>query len=167
MRLLTLVRHAKSSWDQPGQRDFDRPLNERGEHDAPRMALHVQRCAGKPDRIVSSPAVRALTTARVFAEVMGIEPARFSEQRRIYEASPETLLDLIRRFDDDDRHVMMFGHNPGFSELAHLLAPCSFDDMPTCAVVQIGLGMPHWIDVAERSGVQRFYAYPKQFREKT
>lgn len=167
MRLLTLVRHAKSSWDQPGQADFVRPLNERGEQDAPRMALHAKRSAGRPDRIVSSPAVRALTTARVFAEVMGIEPAGIIEQRRIYEASPETLLGLVQRLDDDDRHVMMFGHNPGFSELAHLLAKCGFDDMPTCAVVQIGFSMPHWIDVAEGSGTLRFYAYPKQFREKS
>ena len=72
MLLLTLVRHAKSSWDNPALADFDRPLNARGERDAPRMAQHVRRALGIPDRIVSSPALRALTTARVFAETLAL-----------------------------------------------------------------------------------------------
>ncbi len=167
MRLLTLIRHAKSSWDQPGQRDFDRPLNERGIHDAPRMAAHVRGMAGTPERIVSSPALRAITTARIFAEVMDIDESQIVEQRRIYEASADTLLSLVQNFDDDARHVMMFGHNPGFSELAHRLARCSFDDLPTCAVVQIGFSAASWSEAGDGRGVQRFYAFPKQFREKT
>lgn len=167
MRLLTLVRHAKSSWDQPGQRDFDRALNERGVHDAPRMAAHVSRMAGTPDRIVSSPAVRALTTARVFAEVMGMKPDQLIEQKRIYEASASTLLSLVQDFDDEFRHIMMFGHNPGFSEFAHLLAPVSFDDLSTCAAVQIGFDTNRWSEVDEGRGLQRFYAYPKQFKQQT
>jgi phosphohistidine phosphatase len=167
MRLLTLIRHAKSSWDNPSLDDFDRPLNERGCRDAPRMAAHVLRSLGRPDRIVSSPAVRALTTAQVFAEICGIDAGALSRQARIYEASAETLLRLVRALEDDDRHVMLFGHNPGFTELAHRLARCSFDDMPTCAVAQIGFDAKSWLDVDERCGSLRFYAYPKQLREKT
>ncbi|MES0874136.1 SixA phosphatase family protein [Sinimarinibacterium thermocellulolyticum] len=167
MLLLTLVRHAKSSWDDPALDDFDRPLNARGERDAPRMALHVKRALGSPDRILSSPAVRALTTARVFAETLGVSAARFDQRPRIYyEASAETLLTLVQMLDDDDRHVMLFGHNPGLTDLAHRLARCSFDDMPTCAVVQIGFDVKSWSDVDERAGTQRFYAFPKQFRDK-
>ena len=167
MLLLTLVRHAKSSWDNPALADFDRPLNARGERDAPRMAQHVRRALGIPDRVVSSPALRALTTARVFAETLALPASRFEQAPRIYEASAERLLTLVQGLDDDDRHVMLFGHNPGFTDLAHRLARCSFDDMPTCAVVQIGFDTKTWADVAERSGAQRFYAYPKQFRDKT
>jgi phosphohistidine phosphatase len=167
MRLLTLIRHAKSSWDHPALDDFERPLNERGQRDAPRMAAYVLRSLGRPDCIVSSPAVRALSTALVFAEVCGIGADALSRQPRIYEASAETLLRLVRAFSDDDRHVMMFGHNPGFSELAHRLARCSFDDMPTCAVAQISFDSKSWLDVDERSGTLRFYAYPKQLREKS
>lgn len=167
MRLLTLVRHAKSSWDDPTLDDFERPLNERGRRDAPRMAAHVLRSLGRPDRMVSSPAVRALSTAQVFAEACGIETDALRRQPRIYEASADTLLRLVRAFSDNDRHVMMFGHNPGFTELAHRLARCSFDDMPTCAVAQIGFDAKSWLDVDERGGTLRFYAYPKQFREKT
>jgi phosphohistidine phosphatase len=167
MRLLTLIRHAKSSWDNPALHDFNRPLNERGQRDAPRMAAHVLRSLGRPDRMVSSPAVRALSTARAFAEVFGSDADALNRQPRIYEASAETLLRVVRAFSDDDRHVMMFGHNPGFTELAHRLARCSFDDMPTCAVAQIGFDAKSWLDVDERSGTLRFYAYPKQLREKT
>ncbi|HEY1076243.1 MAG TPA: histidine phosphatase family protein [Fontimonas sp.] len=167
MRLLTLVRHAKSSWDQPGQRDFDRPLNERGERDAPRMAAHVRRMAGTPDAIVSSPALRALTTARVFAEAMDLPAARIVEQPRIYEASAATLLELVRQFDDGLRHIMMFGHNPGFSELAHALAPVSFEDLSTCAAVQIGFDVARWAEIQQGRGAQHFYAYPKQFKQQT
>lgn len=167
MRLLTLVRHAKSSWDHPELSDFDRPLNDRGRRDAPRMAAHAKRALGKPDRIVSSPALRALTTAQVFAGVLGIPESDIAIEPRIYEAAPERLLTLVQSLDDDDRHVMLFGHNPGFSELAHLLARCSFDDLPTCAVVQLGFDSKLWSEVGERGGVQRFYAFPKQLRERT
>ncbi|MEQ1437745.1 histidine phosphatase family protein [Fontimonas sp. SYSU GA230001] len=167
MRLLTLVRHAKSSWDFPALDDFDRPLNERGQRDAPRMAELVKRAVGVPDRLVSSPATRAITTARIFAEAFGIAAGDIQERARIYDASPETLLDLVRLLDDRDRHVMLFGHNPGLTELAHRLARCSFDDLPTCAVVQIGFGAASWGDVDERAGTQRFYACPRQFRQKT
>jgi len=164
MRLLTLVRHAKSSWDYPELSDFERPLNDRGRRDAPRMASHVARQLGAPDRILSSPAVRALSTARLFADALGMDAATVSIQPRIYEASVETLLTLVQLLDDTDTHVMLFGHNPGFTDLAHALARCSFDDMPTCAVVQLGFEADTWSDVAERSGVERHYAYPKQFR---
>ena len=166
MLLLTLVRHAKSSWDDPALDDFDRPLNARGERDAPRMAVHVLRALGRPDRIVSSPAVRALRTARVFAETLGVTAERFDQRPRIYEASTETLLTLVQMLDDNDRHVMLFGHNPGFTDLAHRLARCSFDDMPTCAVVQIGFDAKAWSDADERGGMLRFYAFPRQFRDK-
>lgn len=166
MLLLTLIRHAKSSWDDPALADFDRPLNARGERDAPRMAEHVRRALGKPDRIVTSPALRALATARVFVEALGVAPQRIERRPRIYEASAQTLLTLVQMLDDGDRHVMLFGHNPGFTDLAHRLARCSFDDMPTCAVVQIGFDVKTWREVAERGGTQRFYACPRQFRDK-
>lgn len=164
MRLLTLVRHAKSSWDDPELTDFERPLNDRGRRDAPRMADHALDILGRPERIVTSPARRAMTTARVFCDRMQLPPAQLTIERRIYEASAETLLLLVQLLDDADQHVMLFGHNPGFSELAHLLARCSFDDMPTCAMVQIGFNVSQWSDVDERGGIERHYAYPKQFK---
>ncbi|AXQ29181.1 hypothetical protein D0B54_10995 [Solimonas sp. K1W22B-7] len=161
MRLLSLVRHAKSSWDYEELSDFERPLNERGRRDAPQMAQRAYRLLGRPDRLVSSPALRAITTAHVFAEAFGLGMDEIQLQPKIYEASPGTLLQLLRQLDDADGHVMLFGHNPGFSQLAGLLAPCPFDEMPTCAVVQLALDIDHWRDAAPGQGKLRHYLYPK------
>lgn len=165
MHLLTLVRHAKSSWDNPELSDFERPLNERGRRDAPRMAAWARQALGVPDRIVSSPALRAITTARLFADTLGIDSHQLLIQPRVYEAALPTLLRLVRGFDDEARHVMLFGHNPGLSELAHALARCPFDDLPTCAVVQIALPVDHWAQLAEHDGTLRDYQFPKRLRD--
>jgi len=161
MKLLTLVRHAKSSWDYAELNDFERPLNERGRRDAPLMAERARRLLGRPDRMVSSPALRAITTAHVFAEAFELPHDEIELQPRIYEASPQTLLRIVQDLGDADDHVMLFGHNPGFSELARQLAPCSFDEMPTCALAQIELAIDHWKDAAAGRGRLRQYSYPK------
>jgi len=161
MRLLTLVRHAKSSWDYEELSDFERPLNERGRRDAPLMAQRAHKLLGRPDHLVSSPALRAITTAHVFAETMDLSLEEIALQPRIYEATPQTLVQILRLLDDADPHVMLFGHNPGFSQLANLLAACPFDEMPTCAVVQIALDTEHWRDTAPGQGKLRHYLFPK------
>lgn len=163
MRLLTLVRHAKSSWEYPELSDFERPLNERGRHDAPLMAEKLRKYPPRPDRLVSSPALRAITTAHVFADTLGVPREDILLQPKIYEASVATLLKIVRGFDDGDRHVLMFGHNPGFSELAHLLAECNFDEMPTCAIARFELAVKTWDDVGEDCGQLARYGYPKMF----
>ncbi|NGY06120.1 SixA phosphatase family protein [Solimonas terrae] len=165
MRHLTIVRHAKSSWDSPDLSDFERPLNERGRRDAARMAMWTRRAIGVPDRIVTSPALRAITTARVFADAMGIAHDHLLIQARIYEASLSTLLRLLRGFDDETPHIMLFGHNPGLSELAGALAHCPFDGLPTCAVVHLELPDKRWEDVAEGGGELLRYQFPKELRD--
>lgn len=165
VRQLTLVRHAKASWDTPELSDFERALNERGRHDAARMASWTREAIGVPDGIVTSPALRAITTARIFAGALGIDREQLLIQARIYEASLSTLLRLLRGFDDGLSHVMLFGHNPGLSELTRALARCPFDGLPTCAVVQLELPAKRWEDVAEHSGELLRYQFPKQLRE--
>ncbi|WP_028079180.1 SixA phosphatase family protein [Solimonas soli] len=165
MRQLTVVRHAKSSWDDPGLSDFERPLNDRGQRDAPRMAVWTRQAVGVPDAIVSSPALRALTTARLFAVTLGIDVDHLLIQNRVYEASLPTLLRMVRGFDDRYRHIMLFGHNPGLSELVHALARCPFDQLPTCAVVQIEFGIKQWSEAAEHDGHLLRYQFPKQLRD--
>lgn len=165
MRLLTLVRHAKSSWADAELSDFERPLNERGRRDAPRMAAHLRERIGIPDRLISSPALRAITTARVFAAHFGIADDAVQHDARIYEATPDTLLRIVNELEDEDQHVMLFGHNPGFSELAHRLATCPFDQMPTCAAAHLALPIEHWWEIAPRCGALRDYRYPKALHE--
>ena len=105
MKTLTIIRHAKSSWEQEGLSDFERPLNERGRRDAPVMAARLKQAVGQPELLVSSPALRAITTARVFADVLGISKDSIQLQSRIYEASVGTLLQIIQGFDDQYSHT--------------------------------------------------------------
>lgn len=162
MKLLTLVRHAKSSWDYEELSDFERPLNARGRRDAPLMAERVRRLIGVPQRLVSSPALRAITTAQIFAQSLDMDLHDIVLRPRIYDASSATLLKVVQSFDDADQHAMLFGHNPGLSELAHQLARCHFVDLPTCGIAHLSLNIQHWRDAAARCGELLHHTYPKE-----
>lgn len=158
---LTLVRHAKSDWADPTLDDFDRPLNARGTRDAPEMAARLVARKLVPTLILTSPALRALTTARVFARVLGCPARRFREVPEAYLASPEQLLEVVRGAGSA-AHVMVFGHNPGISELAQRLATDQDTvDMPTCAVASYRAPVAHWKDLAFAGAERDYYDYPK------
>ena len=161
MKALTLIRHAKSAWDYPELTDFERPLNERGRKDAPRMAVRAAAALPPATRLISSPASRAIATARIFSLALGFELDAIQVAPRIYEASRKTLLELLQGMEGNAAHVVLVGHNPGFSELAHTLAKCAFDEMPTCAVLHLGLDIKHWRDIAPGCGEVRQYLFPK------
>ena len=146
MKTLFLVRHAKSSRDDPSLADRERPLNDRGLHDAPMMGQRLSRSGMKHDRIVSSPALRALTTAQLIADAIGFPRQDIAIDDSIYESSPERLLAVIRGLDDKLDCVMVVGHNPEFAELAHRLAP-EITEMPTCAVAEFRFDARAWADV--------------------
>lgn len=161
MPLLSLIRHAKSSWDYPELSDFERPLNERGRRDAPRMAARLARDLPRPDALISSPATRALTTARVFAETLNLPFDAVQIEPRIYEASRKMLLELVGALPDPLGHVLLFGHNPGLSELAHTLADCPFDEMPTCSIVHLRIEGRTWRSLGPGKGRLLAWHYPK------
>ncbi len=144
MKTLFLVRHAKSSWDQPGLRDFDRSLNERGQNDAPRMAQMLVKQGVKPDLLVSSPAKRALTTAIFFAEAFGFKAEAVLREPSIYEAFPQEILRVISGMPDTAQTVLLFGHNPTFTEVANLFTEDFIDNLPTCGVVKIVSSAETW-----------------------
>lgn len=152
MRTLYLVRHAKSSWADPGMADFDRPLNERGLRNAPFMAARFAERGEPVDLIVSSTADRARTTARFFADALRIAPERFVLEQGIYEASCGRLMSVVNALPPDARRVMLFGHNPGFSELAHYLDHHWTDAMSTCCIVRIDLLQDDWSLVSRDTG---------------
>lgn len=162
MRHLSLIRHAKSSWDDPSLSDFERPLNDRGRRDAPVMARRAALLAGRPHRWVSSPAVRAWATARAFAETLGVPMDLIEPSAAIYDAHRSVLIDLVRQLDDAHTTVWLFGHNPGLSELGLWLCRQAPQDMPTCAVAQYSLAIPSWSALTEHSARLRCYLYPKQ-----
>ena len=116
-----LIRHAKSSWADPGTRDFDRPLNARGERDGPSMSAWLR---GQPQRaswLMTSPARRALATSRFVADGFELAAARVDERAELYDATPETILDTIRTTPPDVQSVAVVAHNPGMTETTNLL----------------------------------------------
>lgn len=161
MRILTLVRHAKSSRDYPELSDFERPLNDRGRKDAPAMGARLRKAGLKPDHMVSSPALRAITTARLFAESLGIPLEDIELNPHIYEASSRTLLHIVRSLDDAQEEVMLFGHNPGLSHFARQLAECPFDEMATSSAVRIQFPAKAWSLIRPGSGKVLRYDAPK------
>jgi phosphohistidine phosphatase len=152
MKHIILVRHAKSSWALPSLSDFDRPLNKRGKRDAPAMG---KRMAGEkmvPDKIISSPATRAISTARTLAKSLDIPRDKIREERMIYEASSMQLLGFMRGWKEKWETVMTVGHMPGIGDLAQLLLEQNIGPIPTCSVVEIELDVDSWADVAPGCG---------------
>src|SRR5258705_4002883 len=139
MRTLFLVRHAKSSWDDTALPDKDRPLNDRGKRDAAKMGERLAKFELKPDLILSSPANRALTTAEIIAKKLDYKLKHIVMDNRLYAVDADDLLDVIRKLRDKSKRVMLFGHNPELTELAHRLSS-KITRMPTCAVAGFTFG---------------------------
>ena len=157
-KTLYIARHAKSSWDDITLSDFERPLNTRGERDAPFMAALLKDKGIKPNLILSSPARRAKTTAKYYHEALGGE-LRFDE--RIYEASAMSLLYLVQEAFEKVDTLMLVGHNPGLTALNDMLSNKSIYNIPTAGVV----GIIFKEEVAPHKGKQRFFEYPKKYQQ--
>jgi phosphohistidine phosphatase len=146
MKTLILVRHAKSSRDDPSLPDRERPLDDRGLRDAPRMGKRLARRDVKPGLIVSSPALRAQTTARLIADEIGQGRGSIAVDGRLYAGSARDLLGVVRALDEKLDSVMLCGHNPEISELARQLSGEAID-MATCAVAEFRFDTDAWTDV--------------------
>ena len=123
MRLLSVVRHAKSDWNDPTLSDAERPLNARGQRDAPAMGQRLAAEECRPDLMVSSPATRAMQTATLLATELGYPPEAIVQVDVIYEASLGTLQSVVESLPDNATHVMLIGHNPGFESLCNYIDP--------------------------------------------
>ena len=161
MKTLFLVRHAKSSRDDPSLPDRDRPLDERGKQEAPMMGKRLAKRKVKPDLLVSSPALRALTTAQLIAEEIGYKRKDIVADDRLYGSSPDELLAIIRALDKKLDQVMLVGHNPEFSELAHRLSS-KIAEMPTSAVAEFSFDTKAWSELAEVEPVNAVLDSPKK-----
>jgi phosphohistidine phosphatase len=155
MKYLTLIRHAKSDWETTAS-DHERPLNERGRRNAPVVARFLARTylgtngtpslLPKPERLVTSTALRAKTTAELMQPELGVSSERVILEPRAYLAEPKTLLQVVREFNDAWQHVVLFSHNNGISDFARKLLRRDHldEEMPTCAVVLIELPWESW-----------------------
>jgi phosphohistidine phosphatase len=161
MKTLTILRHAKSSWSDAGLPDRERPLNPRGEKDAPVMAARINDAGIRPSLIMSSPAVRAWATAKIAARAISYPIEFLHREDDLYLANLDRLLDLFARQDNAFNSIMVVGHNPGLTEFANYLLPDVTDNIPTCGLVALNVETDNW-DLRQRKDAELIlYDYPK------
>lgn len=161
MKTLYLLRHAKSSWEDPELKDFERPLNKRGASDVPVMAERFSNRRKKVDCIISSPALRAKTTARLFAEGIHYPEDNIVSNPELYFAGTGMLLKAASLADETCESVMLVGHNPAITEFANAMAGCDIDNVPTCGLLELTLPIEHWADIELHGAALVGFDYPK------
>lgn len=161
MKTIYLVRHAKSSWDFPNLSDFDRPLNKRGKSNAPEMGKRLKKMKIIPDLLLASPANRALSTAVAIADAIGYPNDKIKTDEDIYHAGETQLLSIINNVKNEVGQLMLFGHNPGFTDLANILGNEWIDNVPTCGVVCLEFDVELWSEISPKTGTIKFFDYPK------
>jgi phosphohistidine phosphatase len=161
MKTLYLIRHAKSDWDNPLLHDIERPLNNRGYTDANAMSQRLK----IPDLMISSPAVRALSTALIFARHLSYEANRISIKQELYDTSVKDYLAIIKNIPDPFSTVFLFAHNPLISDTAETLTKGLPAEMPTCAVAGISFNVDSWAEIKQKSGELFLFDYPKRHKD--
>ncbi len=144
MKILSIVRHAKSSWRDTSLPDRKRPLNKRGERDAPIMGKRISDHGIRPSLIVTSPATRARTTAKIIAGELNYPKEFLQREDHLYLASLDEILDVIVAQDDGFNSLMIVGHNPGFTDLVNFLQPGLTINLPTAGVVSVQIDQDNW-----------------------
>jgi len=162
MKSITLLRHAKSSWNHAGLADRDRPLNKRGERDAPVMGRRLSEQDIRPSLILSSPAERAWSTARIVAENMNYPREFLQRDDRLYGASVDTIFNVIGDQDPGFNNIMIVAHNPGLTQFANLLVPDVTPNLPTCGVVSVVIDADEWDHRTWPDAALVLFDYPKR-----
>jgi phosphohistidine phosphatase len=145
MKSLLILRHAKSSWKHPDLNDHDRPLNQRGKRDAPRMGELLQNEHLVPELIISSTAKRAVSTAKTVAKAAGYK-GEISLNRSLYAAGPVAYLDVLRDLSNEYARVLMVGHNPGLEQLVKKLTG-EEHTISTCSLVHVQFPITAWTEI--------------------
>ena len=165
MKKLTLVRHAKSDWGNEGLEDLMRPLNETGYLDARLVAKQVQKKMSSPDYWISSPAIRAFSTALIFAQVFKYDTDKIMVRKKIYASSLKTLKQIIKEAPDSCQHLILFGHNPEITTLFNDISSLFADNIPTCGTMHLVSETKKWSDFLTQPLKNDFYIYPKEFKQ--
>ncbi len=165
MKELVLVRHAKSDWGNETLKDIDRHLNERGYEDAYLLSKWYQKNHSMPDLIISSTATRALNTALIFARELEFNMVNFTLEKNIYESKASTLLSVIKKQGDTKNTIMLFGHNPGITDLFNELSKdVYFDNIPTCGIVSLGFDTNSWNEISVENSKLNYQQFPKEYK---
>ena len=161
MKQLLLVRHAKSADPSAAMNDFDRPLNDRGNRDAPMMAKRLVEKDITIDAILSSTAQRAISTAGYFAKAYNIKKNNIIGIDKLYHAPPPVFFDVIANLNNELDTVAIFAHNPGITDFVNQLTYTRIDNMPTCGIYAIKVAIKHWKDFEKSEKDFWFFDYPK------
>jgi phosphohistidine phosphatase len=163
MKTLLLIRHAKSSWTDPDMDDFDRPLNKRGKANAPEMAQRLITRGMVPELIISSPAKRARTTAKIMANEWSYPKQAILLEEELYLCYAATFLKVITKIDDDIGAVAIFAHNPGITDFANYLTEeIRIDNVPTTGIFGIQADTDSWKDFDLAKKKFLFFEYPRK-----
>lgn len=162
MKRILIIRHAKSSWADIGQRDFDRPLNARGLHDAPEMARRLMKRKIIIDAFISSEANRALSTTKLMMQEMKMMEDQLIVKKDLYHAPPSVILSSIQQCDNQFESIAIVCHNPGITEFANLIKGLSIDNVPTCGVLGLQSDVKEWEEVSIKNLFFDFFDYPKK-----
>lgn len=161
MKTLIVIRHAKSSWAQAGVPDFDRPLNERGNIDVPKMAAVLEKKGLKIDILITSPAKRAMATAKIFLEELGLPWDKLIEIPALYEAPVKTFYQEVASLKDDWEVAVLFSHNPGVTDFVNSFDCLPIYNMPTCGMYGVQAAIDSWNDFEAGKKQFLFFEFPK------
>ena len=162
MKKILLMRHAKSDWDNPSLRDFDRPLNKRGERDAPKMGMYLKELGIYPDQIFSSPANRAKATTLHVAEQLDLRKKVISWDEELYFTGPLAYANAIRRASNESTIVMTVGHNPMTDEVLSLLATEPVrKHFATATIACLEADIENWSDLQYGTCIVKWMVSPK------
>jgi phosphohistidine phosphatase len=164
MKTVYLIRHAKSSWEDDTLPDFDRPLNERGKTDAPRMGKRLKEKQIAPDLLLSSPAKRALSTAKRIAVALDYPKEKIKTDQALYHADEDEILNVIRSANDKNDCILVFGHNPGLTDFVNSMnndRKQFIDNVPTCGIAAFRFDVSSWRQIDFGKGDLILYDFPK------
>jgi len=162
MKTLYMVRHAKSSWDDMSLSDHDRPLNGRGKRNAPEMGKRLKERGVNPDLLISSSANRAHSTAKMISTEIDYSKSDIELTRELYHADEEDIISFVQKQNDEINSLMIFGHNPGFTDCVNLLTGEGYYNIPTCGIAAITFDTNSWKGIDRGKGSLEFYDYPKK-----
>lgn len=163
MKVIYLIRHAKSSWDNPALSDFNRTLNERGKANAPLMGKMLVKENAVIDCLISSPAKRTTETSLILCNELNYHLDNIVFDERIYEASLKTLVNVVNEIPNQFNSVAIVGHNPAISHLFNYLTDEDLQHFPTCGIGKIELEINQWSEIVKGIGRKIFFIYPKMF----
>jgi phosphohistidine phosphatase len=162
MKTIYLVRHAKSDWENTKLLDIERPLNERGYSNANSMSLLFKEKRDNPGIIISSPAIRAFSTASIFAKNLNYDSNNILIKKELYESSVKDYLSVVTTMDEQFKSLMLFAHNPTISSFADSLCNALPMEMSTCTIVGIRFDCKKWSDIKTAKGELFLFEYPKR-----